>query len=67
MQLVLSKHGSEYSNTRRFAQNPTSLQLFLNDFIVSGSSLHKFKTCKDYIFQHRMCCLLKIDGEMTQK
>lgn len=46
--------------------NPTSLQLFLNDLIVSGSSLTNLKHVKIIYFNIRMCCLLEIDGEMTQ-
>lgn len=45
LHLVLSKYESEYSNTRQNMQNPSYmyLQLFVNDFVVSGSSFHKFE------------------------
>lgn len=33
--------------------NPTYLQLCLNDFVISRSSIHEFETCKDYIFLRR--------------
>lgn len=41
-------------------QNPTHLQLLLNDFVVSRSSLHEFETCKEYIFCHRINSFLNI-------
>lgn len=48
-------------------QNPTYLRLLLNEFVVSGSSLHKFETCKDNTFRHLKSRFLKKDGEMTQR
>lgn len=47
--------------------NPTYLQLCLNDFVISRSSIHEFETCKDYIFLRRKIRFKKKDGWKDNK
>lgn len=62
-QKVGSKYGSKYSNMMQFMQKHTYLQLFLKYFVVFGSSLHKFETCKYdtfYTASYKVSCVLLV-------